>query len=128
MSLYCGIDLHSTNHGSFALVALILAALGIYGVIAYDVARRHRELGIRLALGAQPRRLRNAMVAGSMATVAVGLAVGVAGALALTRLLESLLYGVEPADPVSLAAGAGLLAAAAFTASLPSGLRRSSAL
>jgi len=103
--------------GSFALLGLALATLGIYGVVSYRVARRRREMGIRLALGAEPRRLRNAVVAGSMRTVAVGLVAGLAGALALTRLLESLLYEVEPTDPVTLAAAALVLAGAALWAS-----------
>jgi len=103
--------------GSFALLGLGLATLGIYGVVSYRVARRRREMGIRLALGAEPRRLRNAVVAGSMRTVALGLAAGLAGALALTRLLESLLYEIEPTDPAALAAAALVLAAAALWAS-----------
>jgi putative ABC transport system permease protein len=100
----------------FALVGLTLAALGIYGVVSYTVAQRRRELGIRLALGASPRRVRNQVVASSMATVGAGIALGLAGALAAGRLVASLLYGVEPTDPATLAAVAALLAGAAFLA------------
>lgn len=100
----------------FALVGLTLAALGIYGVVSYTVAQRRRELGIRLALGASPRRVCNQVVAASMATVGAGIALGLAGALAAGRLVASLLYGVEPTDPATLAAVAALLAGAAFLA------------
>ncbi|HUO86596.1 MAG TPA: FtsX-like permease family protein, partial [Thermoanaerobaculia bacterium] len=102
--------------GGFALIGLTLAALGIYGVVSYTVAQRRRELGIRLALGASPRRVRNQVVASSMATVGAGIALGLAGALAAGRLAASLLYGVEPTDPATLAAVAALLAGAAFLA------------
>jgi predicted permease len=103
--------------GGFALVGLLLAAVGIYGVVSYTVAQRRKELGIRLALGATPPRVRNQVLTGAMAPVAAGLALGLAGSLAAGRVVASLLYGVEPTDPATLAGAAALLAATALTAS-----------
>jgi putative ABC transport system permease protein len=103
--------------GGFALVGLLLAAVGIYGVVSYTVAQRRKELGIRLALGATPPRVRNQVLTDAMAPVAAGLALGLAGSLAAGRLVASLLYGVEPADPATLATVAALLAATALAAS-----------
>ncbi|HEX6198977.1 MAG TPA: FtsX-like permease family protein, partial [Thermoanaerobaculia bacterium] len=103
--------------GGFALVGLLLAAVGIYGVVSYTVAQRRKELGIRLALGATPPRVRNQVLTGAMAPVAAGLALGLAGSLAAGRLVASLLYGVEPADPATLATVAALLAGTALAAS-----------
>jgi predicted permease len=84
--------------GSFALVALLLAALGVYGVLAYTVRSRVRDTGLRLALGASASSVWRGVVAQGMAPVAVGLAVGVGASLALAGLLESLLFGVTPLD------------------------------
>jgi len=100
----------------FALVGLLLAAVGIYGVVSYTVAQRRKELGIRLALGATPPRVRNQVLAGSMAPVAAGLALGLAGSLAAGRLVASFLYGVAPADPATLVTVAALLAGIALAA------------
>jgi ABC-type antimicrobial peptide transport system permease subunit len=86
----------------FAAVALLLAAVGIYGVLAFSVARRTREFGVRLALGATRQNLLGLVVRQGMAWSAIGLALGVAGALAAGRLLEGMLYGVRPADPIAL--------------------------
>jgi putative ABC transport system permease protein len=85
--------------GAFAAVALVLAAIGIHGVLSYTVAQRTRELGIRLALGAQPGRLVRLVVGQGLRLCGAGLALGLAGALLVTRLLETLLYGVTPLDP-----------------------------
>lgn len=101
---------------AFALVGLALAALGIYGVVSYTVAQRRKELGIRLALGATPPRVRNRVLGGSMVTVGAGIALGLAGALAAGRVLASLLYEVEPADPATLGAVAAVLAGTALLA------------
>jgi putative ABC transport system permease protein len=103
--------------GSFAGLALLLAGFGLYGVMAYSVAQRRREIGIRMALGAQASDVRTLVVAQALRLGAVGLGVGVAGALAATRVLDDLLFGVKANDPatfmgVSLMLLAVLLAAA----------------
>ena len=103
--------------GAFAATALLLAALGIYGVVSYSVARRTNELGIRLALGAQAHQLYRMVLRQALAPVALGLLVGLAGALAAGRVLASLLYQVSPRDPELLAAAAALLGAVALAAS-----------
>jgi len=103
--------------GGFAALALILSLVGIYGVVAYTVGRRRRELGIRLALGATPARVQGLVLKESMVPVALGLAVGLAGALAVTRVLQSLLFEVQPSDPTTFLAVAATLGVAALTAS-----------
>ncbi len=101
---------------AFGLLALALAAIGVYGVMAYSVARRTHEIGIRLALGAQVWRVLW-MVLGETSWIALaGVASGLATAAALTPLIRSMLYGVKPADPVSLAGASLLLFAAALAA------------
>jgi ABC-type antimicrobial peptide transport system permease subunit len=87
---------------SFAIVAMLLAAVGVYGVIAYSVASRTREIGVRIALGATPRRLVASIVGRGMTLSAMGIGVGCAGALGLGRLLASLLYGLPANDPLAL--------------------------
>jgi predicted permease len=89
--------------GAFALVALILAAVGIYGVISYSVVQRMNEFGVRLALGAKPRDLVAAVIKQGLTIAVIGSAFGVAAALALTRLMEGLLFGVSPVDPATFA-------------------------
>jgi predicted permease len=101
---------------AFAGVALFLAALGIYGVLAYAVSQRSRELSIRLALGAQPQELFTMVVGQGMRPVAVGAAAGLAGAAALATAIESLLFGVRAADPASYAVAVSTLAAASLAA------------
>ena len=100
----------------FALLALVLAAIGIYGVLSYAIARRTREIGIRIALGAKPRDVRRLVIGEGMRPVIAGVALGVVGALALTRLMRTLLYGVSPSDPLTLGAVALLLTGVAFVA------------
>lgn len=102
----------------FALLALVLAALGVYGVLAYVVRSRAREVGLRLALGASGERVAGEILLQGMAPVAVGLAVGLAGAAALTRFLGSLLFEVQPLDLVTYAGATLLLAAVAALACL----------
>jgi putative ABC transport system permease protein len=103
--------------GLFAAIAIALAAIGIYSVMVYSVERRAHEIGIRLALGAKPSHI-VAMVLGRGLRVSIaGAALGLAGGLALTRYLKSLLYGVSPHDPATLAAGCALVLLAAFVAS-----------
>jgi len=104
--------------GVLAGLALVLALVGIYGVIAFSVAQRTRELGIRAALGARPRALLALVVGQSMLPVLAGLGVGLAVAFAATRLLRGLLYGVGAADPVTFVIVPLLLAATAGAASL----------
>jgi predicted permease len=100
----------------FALAALLLAALGIYGVMAYAVARRTREIGIRMALGAQRANVLGMILGQGMKLVACGVAIGLAASLALTRLMTSLLYDVKPTDPLTYAAVAVLLISIALAA------------
>src|SRR5262249_27010234 len=80
----------------FAATALVLAVAGIYGVMAYTVSQRRREIGVRVALGATPGQVFRGVLGQGMATSAVGIVIGVAGALGLTRTLKSLLFGVTP--------------------------------
>jgi putative ABC transport system permease protein len=100
----------------FASIALVLAAVGIYGVMSYAVSRRTHELGVRLALGASRSEILRLVVAEGMVLAAIGTAVGLAAALRLTRLMASLLYAVRPADPATLAAASLLLAGIALLA------------
>jgi putative ABC transport system permease protein len=102
--------------GAFALVALVIAAIGVYGVMAYAVSQRTHEIGIRLALGAQLGDVLRLIVGQGMALAGVGLAIGLAAAFGVTRLLRSVLYGVGPADPATFAGVVLLLALSAFTA------------
>jgi putative ABC transport system permease protein len=100
--------------GLFAGLALLLAAAGVYGVIAYAVAARTQEFGIRLALGADGRKLLALVLGHGSVLIAIGLIVGGGGAVALTRLLKSLLVGMSPLDPTIFAAAGVLLAAIAL--------------
>ncbi|HEV2617263.1 MAG TPA: FtsX-like permease family protein, partial [Candidatus Acidoferrales bacterium] len=101
---------------AFASLALILSAVGIAGVVGYAVVQRTHEIGIRMALGAQQKDVLKLILRGSMAWTLGGVAVGIAGAVALTRLLGDLLYGVRPTDPLILGATAVLLIAVALAA------------
>lgn len=101
----------------FALVGLLLAAVGIYGVVSYSVARRTREMGIRLALGEAPESVRGRVLSGALRPVVGGLLLGVLGGVGLSRVMQGLLYGVGAMDPVTFTAVPALLMAAAFAAS-----------
>ena len=103
--------------GFFAAVAVFLAALGLYGVMAHAVARRTHEIGIRMAIGARASDVLTMIVVRGVALAALGAALGLAASLGLTRLLTSLLYGVSPTDPASFAAVAAFLLAVAALAS-----------
>ena len=101
---------------TFAALALVLGLVGVYGVTSYLVAQRTRELGLRIALGANPRQIVRAVVRQGMGVAAAGLAVGLLGALAAARLMAGLLYGVSAADGVTLAAVVALIAASTLLA------------
>ena len=107
----------ATIFGSFAVLALLLALVGLYGVMAYAVSRRTHEMGIRMALGATAGEIRGMVLAQSGRLVLAGLAAGTVAAVFLTRLLRTQLFEVSPGDPKTLGAVAGLLAAAAMAAS-----------
>src|SRR5690606_20242878 len=102
--------------GGFAIVALLLATIGIYGVMSYAVGQRTREIGVRIALGAQDADIAGMILREAAVLVGLALAVGLAGAFALARLLEGLVYGVGTSDPVTLLGVSALLALAAFIA------------
>ena len=101
----------------FAVIALVLATIGVYGVMSYGVRRRTRELGTRLALGASPGDIMRLVLRQAGVLALVGLAAGMAATLALARTLSSLLFGVPPWDPVALTSAAALLALATLAAS-----------
>ena len=101
----------------FAAVALVLAAIGIYGVMTFTVSQRTRELGIRVALGAVRQDVFRLVVGRAMALTGLGLAIGVAGAVAATRLLTQSLYSVRPTDPITYVAIAVLMCLVTFVAS-----------
>ena len=100
----------------FGALALALAVIGIYGVMAYSVAQRTQEIGIRMALGADRGRITSMVLREGMTSVAAGLALGIAGALALSRLVSGLLFGVGPTDPICYAGSAIVIIAAALAA------------
>ena len=104
--------------GAFALLALALGAVGVYGVMAHLVVQRTREIGIRMALGAVPREILALVLSQGAWLAFLGIAAGLAGALAATRLLAGLLFGVGPTDPITFLATAGALAAVAGAASV----------
>jgi len=107
----------------FACVAALLAAIGIYGVMGYSVAERTREIGVRVALGASSGGILRLVLFEGFTLAAVGIAVGLAGALALGRLMTSLLYDTPATDPATLVSIAGVAAAAALAASLVPAIR-----
>jgi len=103
--------------GFFGVLALLLASIGLYGVIAYSVAPRRNEIGIRMALGARPDSVLRMVLGKSLVVAALGLAVGIPAALACGRLLSSLLYGVEAYDPLTIGGAAAVMLAVALAAS-----------
>lgn len=103
--------------GYFGLLALALALIGLYAALAYSIAKKRRDLGVRLALGATPGRVLWAVMGEAAPVVGIGLVVGLAMSLSMTQVTGSLLFGVTPNDPVTLARALALLAGAAFLAS-----------
>jgi len=106
----------TTLLGIFAAIALLLAAVGIYGVMAYSVQQRTQEIGIRMTLGASPQNVRAMVVRQGMLLAVIGVVIGVAGGLAITRVMGSLLFGVKPWDPLMFSITAVLLAVVALVA------------
>jgi putative ABC transport system permease protein len=103
--------------GAFAALALVLSAVGIYGLLSFVVSRRTREIGIRVAIGADRRRVLSMILRSAAALACTGIGAGTAGALALTRLLGTLLHGVTPQDPLAFAAAVSALSVVALAAS-----------
>ena len=104
--------------GVFAGLALLLAAVGTYGVLSYMVSERRREIGIRMALGAARRTVLTDVMGQGLMLAGLGVAAGIGGALALTRLMESLLFGVRPADPLTLTGVVAVIGVIAILACL----------
>jgi ABC-type antimicrobial peptide transport system permease subunit len=100
------------------VVSLLLAAVGIYGVIAYSVSQRSHEIGVRMALGAGRGDVLRMVMREGATLAAIGIAIGVAGSLAMTRLLADFLFAVKPTDPLTFASVAALLAAVSLAAGL----------
>ena len=109
--------------GGFAVIALVLAAVGTYGVIAYMAGRRTAEFGVRLALGARPGQVSSLVLGEAMRLAAAGIGVGVLATVALTRVMESLLYGVSARDPMTLLAAASIIGATGLLAAYLPALR-----
>jgi putative ABC transport system permease protein len=113
-------DLQVTLTGSFAVIALLLAAVGLYGVLSYTVSQSTNEIGLRMALGAQQKTVVGTVVRSALTTALIGIGVGLLAASALTSMIDSFLYGVSPTDPATAAAVAGvLLLVAGFAALVP---------
>ncbi len=102
--------------GFFGITALLLATAGVFGVMAYSVSRRTREIGVRVALGAGPRDVQRMILGQGLRTIFIGVAIGIAGSLALSRTVESLLFGVTPTDPLTFGGVTLLLIGAALLA------------
>jgi len=102
--------------GGFAGTALLLAAIGLYGVLAYIVTQRTREIGIRVALGAQQRDVLGLVIGQGMRLALLGIALGLLGAFALTRVLQRLLFEIRPTDAPTFVAATALLSLVAFIA------------
>jgi ABC-type antimicrobial peptide transport system permease subunit len=108
---------------AFAVVALLLAAIGLYGVVSYGVGLRLHEMGIRAALGARPAMIGRIVVGGSFGLIAIGTVLGVLVAVAAGRLIAGLLFGIEPTDPLTFAAAVAVMAVSGLLAAAPSARR-----
>jgi putative ABC transport system permease protein len=106
----------ATLAGAFGVLALILACVGLYGLLAYSVARRAKELGIRMALGAQRHRLIAMVLSSAVRLVGIGVVLGLPAAWAVSRWLESMLFGLNPADPATIGGAVLLLTTAGLVA------------
>lgn len=104
--------------GAFGAIALLLASIGMFGVISYSVSQRTREIGVRMALGARRSSVLAMVLAQGLRLAAMGIAIGVIAALAVTRLMSRFLYGVRPSDPATYLALSALLAAVVLLATL----------
>jgi putative ABC transport system permease protein len=109
--------------GLFAAVALVLSAVGLYGVISYTVAERRREIAVRMAVGASARGVLLLVIRRGLRPVVAGIAVGLAGTLALSRVLDAMLFGISRTDPLTLGAVVLVLFATAVVACLVPALR-----
>ena len=115
----------ATLAGGFGALALTLACIGLYGLLAYSVVQRTKEIGIRMALGAQRTRVVTLVLQRGARLVAIGIAVGLPAAWAASRWVKTLLFGLTPADPVALGGAIVLLAAAGLVAAYVPALRAS---
>jgi ABC-type antimicrobial peptide transport system permease subunit len=104
--------------GALAAVAVLLSAIGIYGLLAYTVSQRSQEIGVRLALGADPARVGRMILADGMRMAVIGIVPGVLGAYAAARAMSALLFGVPPSDPATFATAVGLALLTTFAGSL----------
>jgi putative ABC transport system permease protein len=116
----------TTMLGAFAAFALLLATVGVYGVMSYLVSQSTHDMGVRIALGAQPGNIVGLVVGHGMRLAAIGIGAGLIGAMALTRVMASLLFGVTATDAVTFAAVTLILGTAAFAATVIPALRASS--
>jgi putative ABC transport system permease protein len=103
--------------GMFSAMAVLLATLGIYGVVSFNVTRRTHEMGVRMALGAEPTQIAALMFGSGLRLAGVGVVLGLGAAWGLTRFMQALLYGVRPGDPLTFAFAAGMLLLVASAAS-----------
>jgi ABC-type antimicrobial peptide transport system permease subunit len=101
---------------AFGVLALLIAAVGLYGVLAYNVVRRRREIGVRIAVGAPPGAVEWMVLRESLTLLACGVAIGVPASIVVTRLVSSMLFGLSPEDPASIALALGALTVATVTA------------
>jgi ABC-type antimicrobial peptide transport system permease subunit len=101
---------------AFSALALLIAAVGLYGILAYGVARRRREIGVRVAVGARPRTIEWMFLRESLTLVVLGVALGVPAAVAVTRFVSSMLFGLSPQDPASIGGALAVILAATMAA------------